>query len=84
VVKEGARLEDEIVNPAVPKGGSDQADLRRPEGRGEGELAEVEAEGGGDVEVGVDVVDVVEAPQQGNPVVGPGTPGIFSIASTSV
>ena len=44
--------------------------MQHPEARGEGDFPEMKAEGGGHIQVGVNVVHVMEAPEQRDLVIG--------------
>ena len=71
MVEKRVGLEDELVGQVGGDGRADQQHLRRPERGREEDLAEVEAEGRAHVEVGIDMVHVVEAPERGPSVVQP-------------
>src|SRR6266568_8237745 len=70
VMEERAELECDFIDGISREGRPDDEDLDRPEARGERDLDEMEAKGGGDVEIRVDVVRHVEAPKEGDAVVG--------------
>jgi len=69
VVKERVDQEDKLINQERGKRRADQADLNDPKYRRKGDFPEVKAKAGGDVEIGVDVMDIVKAPQERNAVI---------------
>ncbi len=71
VLEEGAGLEDQLVGEELLQAHADEQHLNDPEDRGKRHLHEMEAEAGGNIEVGVEVVDVVEAPEEWDLVVEP-------------
>src|SRR6266496_5044133 len=71
VLKHGVGLERELIGGIRPKGDAQQGNLQDTKSGGEGDFAKMKAEGGGDVEVGVHMMDVVKAPEDGNFVISP-------------
>ena len=65
VVEHGAQLEDDLVGYIGEQGDAEDRHLEDPKNSGIEDFPPMEAEGGGDVHVRVDVVDVVKAPEQG-------------------
>ena len=71
VVEDGAALEDDGVGGEGLRFNAEKRYLHGTEGGGVKNLYEVEAEGGGGVEVGVEVVGIVETPEKRKAVVEP-------------
>ena len=61
VVKEQLNLKDQLVNGKYPCRRADETYLKEIEASRERDLAEIEAEGGGNIQIQVDVVDIVKA-----------------------
>src|SRR5712692_8716376 len=64
VMEERIRLEDQFVNGICPAGEPDEAHLHDAKSDGHRHFAKVKPEAGGNIEVGVDMVDVVKAPEE--------------------
>ena len=69
MVKERVGLKDQFVSRKRRRGDADQRDLHDAEDRRHRHFAKVKTEAGRDVEVGIDVVDVVKAPEKRDAVV---------------
>ena len=64
MVKEHLGLKNELVNGKRPCRRADETHLKETETGRERDLTEMEAEGGGNVQVRVNVVDIVKAPEK--------------------
>ena len=64
VMEEGVRLEDQFVNGKGPAGKTDDAHLHNAKNGRHRHFAKVKPETGGNIEIGVDVVDVVKPPEK--------------------
>ena len=71
MVEHGGQIEAELIEQIGKYGDAQETYLKTSEDGGIKSLAEVEAEGGGDIQVRVHVVHVVETPDKGIDVVGP-------------
>ena len=65
MVEHGAYLEDNLVGNIGKERDAEDRHLEDPKDGGIEDFPPVEAEGGGDVHIRVDMVDVVKAPEQG-------------------
>ena len=70
MVEERVRLENHFVNRKGPTGETDQAHLDDAKSGRHCHFAEVKPEAGGNVEIGIDVMDVVKTPEEGDTVIG--------------
>ena len=69
VVKEHLNLKNELIDGECPRRRADEAHLEKTENDRERDLTEMEAEGGGNIQVRVDMMDIVKTPEKWHPVV---------------
>ena len=69
VVKEHLNLKNELIDGKCPRRGADETHLEKTENDRERDLTEMEAEGGGNIQVRVDMMDIVKTPEKWHPVV---------------
>src|SRR2546429_10002220 len=70
VMEKRAELKGELIDDVRRERGPDQKDLGGAESGREADLDEVKAKRSGDIQIGVDVVRVMEAPQERDAVIG--------------
>ena len=71
VLEQRVEVKSGLVRDEHPGRAADQHGLQRPKGRGETDFDEVKAHRRADVEIGVDVVRIVEAPEKRPGVIRP-------------
>jgi hypothetical protein len=69
VVKKHLNLKNELIDGECPRRRADETHLEKTENDRERDLTEVEAEGGGNVQVRVDMMDIVKTPEKWHTVV---------------
>ena len=69
VVKEHLNLKNELIDCECPRRRADETHLEKTENDRERDLTEMEAEGGGNIQVRVDMMDIVKTPEKWHPVV---------------
>src|SRR5467141_1071056 len=69
VMEKRVRLEDQFVNGKGPAGETDDTYLHDAKNSRHRYFAKVKPETGGNIEVGIDVVDVVKTPEKRHPVI---------------
>ena len=65
MVEHGAQLENDFIDHIGKEGDAEDCHLEDPKDGGVEDFPPVEAEGGGDIHIRIDVVHVVKAPEQG-------------------
>ena len=69
VVKEHLNLKNELIDGECPRRRADETHLEKTENDRERDLTEVETEGGGNIQIRVDMMDIVKTPEKWHPVV---------------
>ena len=64
VVKEHLNLKNELIDSKCPRRRADETHLKKTENDRERDLTEMEAEGGGNIQIRIGVMDIVKTPEK--------------------